>query len=331
MTQIFVFTAGNPEARRHLENSIERPVRPETVFDTFPEPLHEELEKVRVQDNGFYAWGAIPGSRNRPNWQSMEAEDFVLCVYDATYQYVFRLLAKYDNERFAETVWARDEQGWTWQLMYFLTEPVGVGRRLSDFRDYLEPERYWGFTRVEDERTDNIASSYGSVDRFVAGMLGREDGSLPTQLSIGADRSQRVAESSLEVDRIAHGDVDEELIPEVEGRKRIALHVSYERKPKNRRQAIEVHGTICQVCGFDFDKVYGREYADGYIEIHHIKPLSAYEGEVNPATDLVPLCANCHKMAHRRRISVTPIDELKGLLKAHDPSQTPGLDERHFP
>jgi hypothetical protein len=39
-------------------------------------------------------------------------------------------------------VWGRDERGRTWQLMYFLTEPVEVGRRLSDFGNYLEPARY---------------------------------------------------------------------------------------------------------------------------------------------------------------------------------------------
>jgi hypothetical protein len=37
MTQIFVFTAGNPEARRHLDASIRNPVGPKTVFETFPD------------------------------------------------------------------------------------------------------------------------------------------------------------------------------------------------------------------------------------------------------------------------------------------------------
>jgi hypothetical protein len=61
MTQMFVFTAGNPNARQHLRDSIERPVDPTIVFDTFPAYQHEELKKVCKQGNGFYAWGAIPG------------------------------------------------------------------------------------------------------------------------------------------------------------------------------------------------------------------------------------------------------------------------------
>ena len=36
------------------------------------------------------------------------------------------------------------------------------------------------------------------------------------------------------------------------------------------------------MCGFDFDETYGEDYTDGHIQIHHIKLLSEYEGEVSP-------------------------------------------------
>jgi predicted HNH restriction endonuclease len=35
---------------------------------------------------------------------------------------------------------------------------------------------------------------------------------------------------------------------------------------------------------------------------------------MDPGTDLVPLCANCHAMAHRRKDTVTSIEELKALI-----------------
>ena len=61
--------------------------------------------------------------------------------------------------------------------------------------------------------------------------------------------------------------------------------------------------------------VYGSEHADGYIQIHHVKPVSEYEGEVDVANDLVPLCANCHAMAHRSKTTVTSIEELRALIE----------------
>jgi 5-methylcytosine-specific restriction enzyme A len=135
------------------------------------------------------------------------------------------------------------------------------------------------------------------------------------ELLLAPDRSDEIAKVSQQVDDVTHGTVDEEVIPDSEGRKRIVQHASYERSHKNRREAIKKLGTTCAVCTFNFDEFYGKDYADGYIQIHHIKPLSEYEGEVDPETDLVPLCANCHAMVHRRRTTVTSIEKLKDLIE----------------
>ena len=50
-----------------------------------------------------------------------------------------------------------------------------------------------------------------------------------------------------------------------------------------------------------FEKTYG-ELGEGYIHVHHIKPLSEIEGayEVDPVADLIPVCPNCHAMIHKR-------------------------------
>ncbi|MGB7606441.1 MAG: EVE domain-containing protein [Lutisporaceae bacterium] len=89
----------------------------------------------------------------------------------------------------------------------------------------------------------------------------------------------------------------------------------YERDPRNRQRAIEIHGTVCCACGFDFQKVYGNRGA-GYVEIHHVNQLSDNDGEIeiNPKTDLVPVCSNCHRIIHRERENVLSIEELKAIL-----------------
>ena len=56
MRQIFVFTAGNPEARQHLVDSIQNAVDDEKVFDNFDDQHHEELEGIREEAGHFYAW-----------------------------------------------------------------------------------------------------------------------------------------------------------------------------------------------------------------------------------------------------------------------------------
>ena len=198
--------------------------------------------------------------------------------------------------------------------MYFLTEPIEVYQPLYEFEGYLQ-STYRGFTRISDARLSEIEEDYGNIEEFIKEILQYEGEGLPGGLQPGISRSQKIAEESLQVDDITHGTADEKSIPDSEGRKRIGLHVSCERSLKNRERAIEIHGTICEVCEFDFDKTYGSEHAGAYIQIHHIKPLFEYEGEVDPETDLVPLCANCHVMAHRRRTTVTSVEELKALIE----------------
>ena len=102
---------------------------------------------------------------------------------------------------------------------------------------------------------------------------------------------------------------------ENEGRRILYYTTRYERSPRNRAEAIRIHGTKCQVCGFDFSEVYG-EIGEGFIEVHHIAPLSSKNAvvPVDPATDLVCLCANCHRMIHKAPYGVSSVDELKNII-----------------
>lgn len=91
----------------------------------------------------------------------------------------------------------------------------------------------------------------------------------------------------------------------------------YERNITLRKKALEIHGTKCIVCGFDFEDYYG-ELGKGFIEVHHLNPMYTIRQEVvvNPKTDLVPVCSNCHKMIHRKKDKPLEIEELKKIIKS---------------
>lgn len=98
-----------------------------------------------------------------------------------------------------------------------------------------------------------------------------------------------------------------------EGGRRVYVSGRAERDPSLRAAAIRIHGTSCCVCGFDYARVYG-EWGAGFAEVHHIVALGGAEAvirETDPATDLAIVCANCHRMLHRRRSSVLSVEELK--------------------
>ncbi|WP_338822068.1 HNH endonuclease [Bradyrhizobium septentrionale] len=72
------------------------------------------------------------------------------------------------------------------------------------------------------------------------------------------------------------------------------------------------HGTTCQGCGFNFADVYG-DIGEDYVEVHHKRPIAGGEVRVSTVHDVDVLCANCHRMVHRREIPLT-LKELRALI-----------------
>lgn len=89
----------------------------------------------------------------------------------------------------------------------------------------------------------------------------------------------------------------------------------YERDPQARRACIAAHGTSCCICGCNFAADYGPE-ADGYIHVHHLRPLSEIGCEyvLDPVRELCPVCPNCHAVIHMGG-QCRSIAEVKKLLK----------------
>lgn len=79
--------------------------------------------------------------------------------------------------------------------------------------------------------------------------------------------------------------------------------------------ANEIQAYINKTYGKNQEAFYGIA-GRNYIEVHHVVPLSdiAEDVLVNPATDLVCLCSNCHRIVHRKGNGIYSIDEVKKMI-----------------
>lgn len=96
----------------------------------------------------------------------------------------------------------------------------------------------------------------------------------------------------------------------------VVLHLTkHERNPDLRKRCIEIHGWRCKGCGLDFKEKYGELGMD-FIEVHHLFPISQAEGKhsVDPETELIPLCANCHAMIHRLKGEEMTVEKLRSYI-----------------
>lgn len=87
----------------------------------------------------------------------------------------------------------------------------------------------------------------------------------------------------------------------------------HKRNAAARKACLKFNGCKCKICGFESEKVYGKEF-EHLIHVHHIKPISEQKREysVDPKKDLIPVCPNCHMALHTKvnNYSLSP-EELK--------------------
>ena len=129
------------------------------------------------------------------------------------------------------------------------------------------------------------------------------------------------------IGEVGAGDDEPDDLESWEEKRRFRWHRRAERDQRLAKRAKEYHGYRCQVCGFEFEVRYGDRGSE-YIEAHHIVPFAELMKSVEPAvldyrTDLAVVCANCHRMLHRKPL-LKPT-ELKGLLDTADGESGPLL------
>ncbi len=109
----------------------------------------------------------------------------------------------------------------------------------------------------------------------------------------------------------------------LEGAVRQRLVNAHERNVEARTRCINHYGTDCTVCGFNFGRTYGP-LGEGFIHVHHLRSLSEIgeEYEVDPITDMRPVCTNCHAMLHSRGGRPFELDEIRELLTQRGRNET---------
>lgn len=85
-----------------------------------------------------------------------------------------------------------------------------------------------------------------------------------------------------------------------EGKLRLVTHFARERVwaivKRKKEIAIQNDLLFCEVCSFSFIDTFGIDF----IECHHKTPLSESGITVTTLDDLVLVCANCHRMLHKK-------------------------------
>jgi len=131
-------------------------------------------------------------------------------------------------------------------------------------------------------------------------------------------RGYKVIDRRDEAEKLIVTEDEESRFPE--GKERFKKHRYLERdsqivKKAKTNRYIKTGELKCDACETDFSDKYG-DLGIGFIEAHHIIPVSSLGGKVNTKiSDLALVCSNCHRMLHRGK-NIT-VDKLKEIIRAN--------------
>ncbi|MEA4827314.1 MAG: hypothetical protein VB130_11895, partial [Clostridium sp.] len=163
------------------------------------------------------------------------------------------------------------------KIIIFITKKKQTS--LTQYTDHFDSDKSLLFMEGEDKHknderlinsiysTDEIYLFYREIHHTSFEYMGRiylstyeqNLGSKPSKFIFSTNKFYSVAYNDMCSEENTYGNSFDTFLPDDEGKAKIQKHISYERSIKNRARAIEIHGCTCIVCGFNFNKVYGKK------------------------------------------------------------------------
>ena len=257
------------------------------------------------------------------NWV-IDADEATLKDRDALHRYI--------EERFPDEELSRRQSG-TSAIRSFCNE-IEIGDLVVlPLKNYGPPEQYIAVGRVTgDAATDarkpksaRLRRNVEWLEKEVPKAAVKSDlqdsinspGTLfKSRKPRAARRLLRLAENSALIGDEA-GVLPEDSVEVPEGAKTRVEVNRYERDSGARKLCLKHYDYTCQVCGLKFDERYG-DFARNYMHAHHKTPLSQITDHenhtVDPLTDLVAVCPNCHAMIHHHPDNPITVEQLRALM-----------------
>lgn len=156
---------GGHETDRHYHDTIET----RRSVDEFGKFLNqEEVQKLNKYNHGrpYAIWGAVPGESNIRNWETMEQGDYVMVYRKGKVILAAEIAMKVKNVDLAKYFWRVDEDGKTWEYIYFMINDVPFNVEMAKLNKYLGYDEIYhpqGFMAIKQEKVNQLLSHYGDL------------------------------------------------------------------------------------------------------------------------------------------------------------------------
>ncbi len=123
---IIILPSSGKESQARFDRTMV-PGRPLAELASYVFPV--TLDQLKQTGNGFIGvWGFVnkSSSGNKTKWDRIEPGDSVLIYKEKRFVYKARIICKEINPKLAKTLWGFNQDGLTWDLVFFLTDFVKI-------------------------------------------------------------------------------------------------------------------------------------------------------------------------------------------------------------
>jgi hypothetical protein len=161
----FVTASGGHETDQHYYDTIKNR-RPVEEFGKFLK--EDEVRRLNQYSHGrpYAVWGAVPGSGNIRNWETMEEGDYVMVYRRGKIILAAEIAMKTRSADLARYFWREDRDGKTWEYIYFMINDTLFDVdmiKLNKHLGYNDTYRPMGFMAIDQEKADKLLSIYGDL------------------------------------------------------------------------------------------------------------------------------------------------------------------------
>jgi len=161
----FVMAGGGHETDRHYYETIKNKRFVDEFGKFLKQSESEQLEKY-AHGRPYAVWGAIPGPGNTRNWEMMEEGDYVMVYRKGKIILAAEIAMKTRNPELGRYFWQEDENGKTWEYIYFMINDMDFNVDMGQLNKYLGYEASYhpqGFMAIKQDKVDTLLSVYGDL------------------------------------------------------------------------------------------------------------------------------------------------------------------------
>lgn len=167
MARLVLQPAANPDAQRHYRDTVENAVPLDRLRPHLSAEGFRRLQQV-YPGGAAWLWGATPGPQNTVSVESMSPGDLVLFYRRRHFFSKATItLIEMGERSLARELWGTNDQGDTWEHLFFLTQPEEIS---IDYHDLWEVARVgaedmlWGLTVLTESTSARVVDAFDDLE-----------------------------------------------------------------------------------------------------------------------------------------------------------------------